>query len=280
MSREIRRVPLDFDWPLAKTWEGFLNPHHKPCPAAAESMCSGGSTPAALWLDAVARLIAMLGDEAAAEPHAEELRARGRLFPHPYLTEGWSTAPRRDLPADVHERISALEGSCERIAAHYRYVTQHPPPLMPFTPELAEFVTKLAGEPPRFLGGHDSYGVVKALLRAAGLEGTGWGACKVCGGEGIDPAVKEAYEAWKETPPPEGPGWQLWETVSEGSPISPVFPDEEAFGRYLLDQGYSSKAVKEFIRLGWCMSGVGTVTEGPDGPVVSIRENIESLGDE
>jgi hypothetical protein len=27
--------------------------------------------------------------------------------------------------------------------------------------------------------------------------------------------------------PPEGPGWQLWETTSEGSPISPVFKSPE-----------------------------------------------------
>ena len=31
MGREIKRVPLDFDWPLNKTWEGFLNPHYKQC---------------------------------------------------------------------------------------------------------------------------------------------------------------------------------------------------------------------------------------------------------
>jgi hypothetical protein len=68
--------------------------------------------------------------------------------------------------------------------------------------------------------------------------------------------------------------------MSEGSPISPVFPDEESFRRYLLVHGYSAEAVKEFIRLGWCMTGIARVTEGPDGPVVSIREDIESLVNE
>ena len=29
MGREIRRVPLDFDWPMDKIWEGFLNPYWK-----------------------------------------------------------------------------------------------------------------------------------------------------------------------------------------------------------------------------------------------------------
>src|SRR3990172_2402065 len=29
MGREIRRVPMDFDWPLNKVWQGFINPHWK-----------------------------------------------------------------------------------------------------------------------------------------------------------------------------------------------------------------------------------------------------------
>jgi hypothetical protein len=38
MSREIRRVPLDFDWPLNEVWAGYRNPyfkHRKDCPACA-----------------------------------------------------------------------------------------------------------------------------------------------------------------------------------------------------------------------------------------------------
>lgn len=26
MGRTLKRVPLDFPWPLNKTWEGYLNP--------------------------------------------------------------------------------------------------------------------------------------------------------------------------------------------------------------------------------------------------------------
>lgn len=35
--------------------------------------------------------------------------------------------------------------------------------------------------------------------------------------------VEALYEDWKDYDPPQGPGYQLWETTSEGSPISPVF---------------------------------------------------------
>jgi hypothetical protein len=50
--------------------------------------------------------------------------------------------------------------------------------------------------------------------------------CHVCKGEGqffISPEVKETYENWEPVEPPTGPGYQLWETTTEGSPQSPVF---------------------------------------------------------
>ena len=43
MGRELRRVPLDFNWPLNKVWEGFCNPHGLPCPEDNKT-CFNGST--------------------------------------------------------------------------------------------------------------------------------------------------------------------------------------------------------------------------------------------
>lgn len=42
------------------------------------------------------------------------------------------------------------------------------------------------------------------------------------------PEVMAASEAWEPSEPPVGDGFQLWETTSEGSPISPVFQTLEA----------------------------------------------------
>src|SRR5690606_15697305 len=45
MGREIRRVPLDFDWPLKEVWGGFLSPDRfdeNPCPD-----CRNGYSPQA-----------------------------------------------------------------------------------------------------------------------------------------------------------------------------------------------------------------------------------------
>jgi len=41
------------------------------------------------------------------------------------------------------------------------------------------------------------------------------------------PEIEHQCENWKETDPPKGDGYQLWEDCSEGSPISPVFASLE-----------------------------------------------------
>lgn len=56
--------------------------------------------------------------------------------------------------------------------------------------------------------------------------------CPHCEGE------KRAYPPPIEVP--DGPGWQMWETTSEGSPISPVFETPEALAHWLADTGASS----------------------------------------
>jgi len=46
-------------------------------------------------------------------------------------------------------------------------------------------------------------------------------------------------DEYPELAPPTGTGWQVWETVSEGSPISPVFPDREGLIGWLMSPAYS-----------------------------------------
>ena len=41
----------------------------------------------------------------------------------------------------------------------------------------------------------------------------------------------------QELEPPSGEGWQLWETVSEGSPVSPVFATPEELATWLSTPG-------------------------------------------
>ncbi|MHB1778053.1 MAG: hypothetical protein ACYCU7_19030 [Acidimicrobiales bacterium] len=94
------------------------------------------------------------------------------------------------------------------------------------SPDMAELSAGLAGRKPDPFFGHDSIDrwiATKKIIEAAALDPETWGICTHCKGDAVDPETKEAYEAWQKFEPPTGEGYQLWETTSEGSPISPVF---------------------------------------------------------
>ena len=94
----------------------------------------------------------------------------------------------------------------------------------------------LAGRTPSTFG-HDSadaWRAAKAIYTAAGLDPE-TATCPVCQGHARHPDDLEAAEAWECTEPPEGDGFQLWETTSEGSPISPVFATLDELCDYAAD---------------------------------------------
>lgn len=78
-----------------------------------------------------------------------------------------------------------------------------------------------------------------------GVDTNGWG----------DKEWDEFFETGKYDPPG-GDGWQIWENVSEGSPISPVFPTSEALVEYLVSAGTSREAADSFVRMKWAPSMV------------------------
>lgn len=191
MGREVRRVPLDFDWPLNKVWDGFVNPHYKKCPD-----CENGTTTGRDRLYDLVRLLMCSGTDA--------------------------------INGQCHPYFGSLTDNL--LYSHYKIPSM----------DLAELTGGLAGRSQDRPFGHDAcdeYKVMDKIIKAAGLDPKTWGICPTCKGESMDPAVKEEYEAWKPTPIPEGPGWQMWETTSEGSPISPVFDTPEKLARWLADTG-------------------------------------------
>jgi len=174
MGRTLKRVPLDFQWPENKIWEGFVNPHYVKCP-----QCNGsGSTPALKRLTAIACLIGLSGEEALGKPR------------HSYLTGGAFD--------NYGGGLTLSEGSI-----------------------FSEFLSGLDVQKPSVFG-YDTHDITSALKEKAGLPRR-WGWCPVCDGDGVHPDHKDKYEAWEPAQPPTGEGFQLWETTSEGSPISPVF---------------------------------------------------------
>ncbi|MGI5155763.1 hypothetical protein [Microbispora sp. CA-102843] len=243
MGREIKRVPLDFDWPLKTVWSGFLMPEELHLPTC--QSCGGeGTTIAARYLNCIAHLINLVGEAGVDDRPL-----------HPWLAE---------IPLG--------------------------PGVKP-GPDAAELSAGLAGRSPRDPFGHDAidrWRTTQKIVEAAGLPET-WGQCPACNGRGEvgTDEQRAAYEAWQPSEPPTGEGWQLWETTSEGSPISPVFAtaDELAVWMSRNPSGFagsipSLEAARAFVTAGWAPSMVGANGKIADGITALSPRDDEQSGDE
>lgn len=224
MGREIKRVPLDFDWPLDTTWSGFLMPDELRVPDCPD--CKGMSTtPARQWVEQIAALLLLLDDDLNAQERGRDM--------HPYFHHTGSRA-RSGRPS----------------------------------PDIREFGSGLAGREASWLGHDaiDNWHATDAVIRAAGLDPKVWGLCRTCEGNGsieAYPGQRAEVDAWERTEPPTGEGWQVWQTVGEGSPITPVLPTAEALIDHLATIGtvwddgkpWRRSAAEAFVGDGWAPSG-------------------------
>lgn len=253
MSREVRRVPLDFDWPMNTVWEGYLMPDQfaeDRCPD-----CRQGCTWAREWIEALTNRIDMLASDIADQD-------RGRPM-HPYLAQDPSPA-RTGFEYDADGRVIQT------------------PKVMRPSRDILELISGLTGQDEaRLLSpmrGY-SYGIQAKLIEAAGLDPKTWGICPTCNGEGSlerYAGQRSEAEAWERTEPPTGTGWQLWETVSEGSPISPVFPTADHLAQWMSDPARGNdwvphETAAKFIDAGWAPMAVADSTTG-------LTTGIEHIG--
>lgn len=152
--------------------------------------------------------------------------------------------------------------------------------------EYRQITAYLAGREPSGFFGHDStdaWQAVKELGRLAGLP-KGWHTCSTCKGTGEDPtdkATARLRDRWKETEPPVGDGYQLWETVSEGAPVSPVFATPEALATWLAEHqsGIHKTTYEGWLQFingpGWAPSMMVSQQHGVESGVESVvRETI------
>lgn len=228
MGRELKRVPINFDWPLNKVWGGFISPEHlrseqcedcdgqgyNPATTAIADDFYGNERPQNRWMDKITQ------DE------ADALVKEGRL-------------------SDLKRRILAPKITADQVNEWQRNARGF---------------------------GHDAINrhiLIEARAKRLGV----WGWCPRCEGDGSvyeSDALKKLAEDWRATEPPTGEGYQVWETVSEGSPISPVFKTPEECVAWLVRQGYSKTAAENFVKMGWVPSMV--MTGG------KLYTNIEAAG--
>lgn len=253
MGREIRRVSLDFDFPLNETWTGFLHPDSLRGEICSD--CFGkGTTSAYEWVMGIGLLL-----EDVVHDLGDQLRGKPS---HRYLRE----APHH--PYD-HGEYDYKTKACVREG---RGMLRPSKDLLPLMAELCEATEEQLTSP---MSGY-TYRVGMKLIEAAGLDFMEWGKCPACEGHGDTEKYegqRAEYEAWEPTEPPEGDGWQLWQTVSEGGPISPVFATPEELATWMSSPEYTWGATKTtgppsyenalaFIKVGWAPSAAASLAHG------------------
>lgn len=280
MGRELKRVPLDFDWPVNKVWKGFIN--EAPSPATKCPRCDGsGASQTAdrlkdLWYgyksfkpedrgsipftpsDAPVRRFAERNITQSPDYYGGEaaiVREANRLC------RFWNGSWSHHLNADDVAALVAADRLWDltRTWAPGTGWKDRDPPYVPTPREVNDW--SVGGM------GHDSINQWVCVKAECKRLGEPW-QCDRCEGEGElwpSPEAKATYEACEATEPPIGAGYQIWETVSEGSPISPVFATPEqlaahmATTRWGADEGTPYETWLAFIRgPGWAPSMVGT----------------------
>lgn len=209
--RTLKCVPLDFQWPLNKVWEGYINPYPSPLTC---NLCDGSSyntetkqiaddfygfeveDRSRAWYDKITQ------DE------VQALVDAGRLW-------DFTRVPLNDEQREVVRKKIADGGNSWLPYDNGRIPT-------------ADEVNECNRKP----GLHKHDAINRFILIEARAKRLGvFGKCSVCNGEGTLPhpneAIRKLHEEWKKYEPPTGAGYQLWETCSEGSPVSPVFASAE-----------------------------------------------------
>ena len=282
MGREVRRVPLDFDWPLNKIWDGFLMPDRfdeDKCPD-----CKNGYSPHAqnlydLWYGYLPFHPASTGstpwrhDSPVVRARTERNVASAPEFygtgEDAIVREGQRLADLFNGSWCYHltqDDVNALlEAGRLKDLTHTwtREAGWQPiePPVAPTAEQVNEWSLTGLGH-----DGINSMVVVRARCKREGFDAT----CPTCKGhsslEKYEGQRAEA-EAWESTDPPKGDGWQLWETVSEGSPVSPVFATADELAGWMSNPERGNRWVPaataaKFITDGWAPTFVGNAGGG------------------
>lgn len=282
MGREVKRVPAGFDWPLGKVWDGFVSParfSEMPCPD-----CTSGYSPHAqrlhdLWYGYRPFSPASTGsallrpDTAAVRAFAErnvtsapEFYGTGEtaiVREATRLADLWNGMWCHHLSQDDVDALVAAGRLMDFTHTHSREAgwQKIEPPVIPTAAQVNEW--SLGGF------GHDSINahvVIRARCEREGAEHE----CATCQGHGLLEAYdgqRAEADAWKPAEPPAGDSWQLWETVTEGSPVSPVFATADELAAWMSDAERGTDWVPAdvaatFIGKGWAPTFAGSPETG------------------
>ena len=202
MGRLLKRVPLNFDWPLKSIWKGYINPFHSvDCPYCHDDICnySDGLTKEARQYRR--RFYGYQNNWPYIQhPYREKERYCPKAFP--YTMERWEYD---FLVSDKNPYKQRLFGNSE----------------IPPYEDMKEYLLQN-----RYIS-MEMDSCMEAVLTEEYCRRNGYEyLCPHCNGDGrlwYSEEVKNMSENFEKIEPPIGDGYQLWEDTSEGSPQSPVF---------------------------------------------------------
>lgn len=266
MGREVKRVALDFNYPInSMIWKGYHNPYSgMKC-----AECDG------------------TGDN----PQMRELQ--NSWYGENYR-DGWNHNITQDevqalIDADRLWDFTRVPVTDEHREIIRKKMADGGNSWLPFDNGVVPTAEQV-NEWSKKGFGHDSINrwvCVKARAKRLGIDSS---PCKTCEGEGClwpSPEFAKLAEDWQRIEPPEGEGYQLWSTTTEGTPMSPVFAQPEALARWLADTGASTfgsatadyETWLKFVRgPGWALSMVGSaggMTSGVDFAVTIHTEHTQ-----
>ena len=187
MGRELKRVSLDFNWPLNKIWKGYLNPYHPSnCPSCETGYSKRYKELSDLWY--------------------------GWNLPTERLSNGGQWHPGA-LQYNLDQQDVDLLAKKDRLADLTKDGHK------PTAAEVNKWNRPLNGF------GHDGINCWIVLKGRCKREGAPT-ECGTCNGRGHmwpEEKFEDLYQEWESIDPPKGEGFQLWQTTSEGSPATPVF---------------------------------------------------------
>ncbi len=217
MGRLLKRVPMDFDWPLKTIWVGYINPFHSvPCPYCHDDVCdySDGLTKEAREYQR--RFYGYQNDWTYIR---NPYRPNEQYCPQalPYNMEKW----------EYDFMVSDRNPYRERL-----FGTNIPP-----YEEITDYFLKY-----RMLDIEFDQCMIHTLMEEYCRRNGYDMCCPHCHGDGqlwYSEEVKQMNAVWGKSEPPVGDGYQLWEDTSEGSPQSPVFATLEELSEWCAENAFT-----------------------------------------
>jgi hypothetical protein len=323
MSREVRRIALDFDAPVGKVWEGYLNPYRdraQKCQCVVEGRDGlsprahelterwwgythftpemNGSTPISHKHPYIASLAKrnLLQSPKHFHLSLEEVQAFFDAGIDPetatcdvsaeYMFEALRQTRHYNSMWSYHQNDDDIDVLVKRPEAlgytHHRDAEgnwiENNPPVRPTAEELQLSMLDV------FSNSRIEYHLIEGICEREGVLYL----CQICEGDiELWPSEEDRklYDEWQCQRPPAGEGYQLWSTVTEGTPNSPVFATPEELADFLAGpESPERKGINsEITRDEWLtfiqgeMHSVGSATTSAAGFVGGVKAALLNL---